>query len=56
MLAKAGQTAGPNRLNFFREPMGTLGVTSAKQILKLYISQNQMFFQKSKFFSKGGGA
>ena len=36
MLAIAVQTAEQNWLNFFREPMGTLGVTKAKKRLKFY--------------------
>ena len=37
MLARAGQTAGPNWLIFEKKPMGTLGVTKfVKLFLKLH--------------------
>ena len=32
MLAEAGQTAGPNWLNFLRKLMASLGITWAKNI------------------------
>jgi len=38
MFPTAGETAGPNRLNFFREPRGVPGVTYAKQIKKKIFS------------------
>ena len=39
MSAIAGQTAGPNKLNFFRKPIDSLWVTKAK-----------FFFSKIVFF------
>ena len=46
MLAIAGQTAGPNWLTFFREPMDTLWLTEVKKIFSSKIN----FFQDSIFF------
>ena len=44
MSAIDGQRAGPNWLNFFREPMGTQVVT------KIY--KNLIYFQYGNIFSK----
>ena len=49
----AGQTAGPNWLNFFREPMVTPGVTKAKKMLKFHGQHHALepvsFFVKSLY-------
>ena len=47
MFPIAGQTAGPNGLNFLREPMGAPGVTKAKKI--------DFFFKNRNFLLKTPG-
>ena len=52
----ARQTSGSNELKFFREPFGSPGVTSAKQIdilffkNQIFVFKNLIFFFKNQIF------
>ena len=54
MLALTGQTAGPNRLNFFWKPMGARGVRQPKKMSDFF-NQRSIFFQNSKIYTDTAG-
>ena len=51
MFAIAGQTAGPNGLNFFEGTLEYPGVTQNLKIRHSFL-QNSIFFPKNRFFIK----